>query len=162
VANKIDKTRPRVEGETFSWIYCLTILKMRKFQFVIMIKYIGQMSTEPLRNTIIALLAEHHLLSAPEIVALIHAQGRQVNKTSVYRAIDKLQAEQKVCRHNLLGNELLYELSDDHHDHLVCVACGKIATTDCHVNIPQKVDDFSVLHHHLTLFGMCHECQTTI
>jgi len=111
-------------------------------------------------RTIQDLLAEHHLLTAPQLVEFLDQKGQKVNKTSVYRALDKLLAANLVCKLNLLGNELHYELQTEHHDHLVCLNCGKVIATECQLQF-QAPANFKVDHHHLTVFGWCEECQKT-
>lgn len=111
---------------------------------------------------IIQLLSSNHLLTAPELVEKFHAKGRTVNKTSVYRALEKLEVEGVVCKQNLKDNELVYELRENHHDHLVCMNCGKVIAAECQVTINNPVKDFTIDHHHLTIFGTCSDCQTKL
>jgi len=106
---------------------------------------------------IITLLHTHHLLTAPQLVTKLHEQGRTVNKTSVYRALEKLENQGVICKQNLHDNDLVYELRQNHHDHLVCTTCGKITPTECHVEVNTQ-ENFAVNHHHLTVFGTCQEC----
>src|SRR6185369_631777 len=77
------------------------------------------------------LLAAHHVLSAVTIVQLLQTAGMNVNKTTVYRALDKMLADKEVCRHSLESDTLLYELREHHHDHVVCEVCGNIEQTEC-------------------------------
>jgi len=108
-------------------------------------------------QTILDLLAEHHLATAPELISQLEAKGHTANKTSVYRALDKLLAKNTICKQNLFGNELHYELREHHHDHLVCLKCGKVIATECQVDI-KAPENFKVDHHHLTVFGWCQGC----
>lgn len=112
------------------------------------------------RASILTLLQHHHYLSAPELLEYLHTQGQQVNKTSIYRALEKLQDEHIVCKHNFKGNDLVYELNDPHHDHLICENCGKIAVTECRGETPFMRDGYTVNHHHVTFYGLCPNCQT--
>lgn len=109
-------------------------------------------------SQIIKLLQIDHFLSAPELVEKLHAQGRAVNKTSVYRALDKLLDDGRICKQNLKDNELVYELRQDHHDHLVCTNCGQVIPIECHVGTETIPADFVIDHHHLTIFGICGDC----
>lgn len=109
-------------------------------------------------HQILELLKEQHLLTAPQLLEKIHTSGKNVNKTTVYRALDKLLAEGSICKQNLQDNELVYELRDHHHDHLVCNNCKKILVAECQVHLAPQLQDFQVDHHHLTVFGTCAEC----
>lgn len=108
---------------------------------------------------IITLLAQDHLLTAPQLLEKIHAQGQRANKTTVYRALDKLLEKGELCKHNLLDNDIAYELRVHHHDHLVCEKCGKIRTVNCQLNAPTMIEGHMISHHHVTFFGICAECQ---
>lgn len=112
-----------------------------------------------LAETILELLKEHHFLSPLEIQDLLAEDGQEYNKTSVYRAIDSLVAEDLICKQDFLDKEACYELKENHHDHLLCVGCGMLQSIECLMPDPEKINDFTVDHHHLTIFGYCKDCQ---
>lgn len=114
----------------------------------------------PLRQEILDVLRRDHLVTVPVLVEKLKQKYTQVNKTTVYRALEYMLSEGTVCRHNVSGTELSFELRDHHHDHLVCTNCGQLQTVDCLVHPPKTVDGFHVDHHHLTLYGVCKKCQT--
>ncbi len=110
-------------------------------------------------NWILQTLEKHHVLSAIDIIACIQKEQKNVNKTTVYRAIDKLLEDGKICR-QVFGNDILmYELRHgDHHDHLVCESCGTVEAIPCQTMKKKNIDGFVVNHHHTTLFGTCKNC----
>lgn len=107
---------------------------------------------------ILDVLQENHALTAPEIVDKLQEKGQEFNKTSIYRAIERLQEHGQICRYMFGGTTAMYERRDHHHDHLVCNMCGKVQTVPCSANVPQEINGFRVDHHHLTMFGVCAEC----
>jgi Fe2+ or Zn2+ uptake regulation protein len=107
---------------------------------------------------ILDLLEEYHALTAPEIVEKLEEKGQEFNKTSIYRAIERLQENGHICRYMFGGTTVVYERRDHHHDHLVCNVCSKVETVPCSVDIPQEINGFRVDHHHLTMFGVCAGC----
>ena len=115
-----------------------------------------------LGNTITELLEKHHVLSATAIGEKLSELGHTFNKTSIYRALEKLQSKHAVCQHNFTNNTIVYELADAHHDHLVCTRCGSVAATDCQISDVKLIDSFTVDHHHATWFGTCQNCQKQI
>ena len=117
------------------------------------------MARQLISDIILQLLRESHLLTAPQLVEKLHHQGNPVNKTTVYRALEKLEAQGVVCKHNLVNNDLAYELREHHHDHLICTQCGQVVTAECLLEVLPQVQDFNISHHHLTLYGVCSECQ---
>lgn len=113
----------------------------------------------PLKEAIVTLLEKNHLLSAPQLVDLLHAQGMMVNKTSVYRTLTQFMKDDVVCQQSLGSDEFVYELQKKHHDHIRCKNCGRVEEMPCIVAEPESVKGFTIDHHHLTLYGTCHECE---
>ncbi len=116
------------------------------------------MAERNLKSTLTDLFSARHLLSAPQILDILQALGRKYNKTSVYRALDQLEAEGIICKQFFTQNEAMYELKEHHHAHLVCKKCGKIEQTECDYHEPKELHGFSVDHHRVTLIGFCGNC----
>ncbi len=112
-----------------------------------------------LKPLLIELLATKHLLTVPEMLEALEKSGVTVNKTSVYRALENLVSDNTVHRQSFGENDIRYELQNHHHDHLVCVQCGKILNAACLVKLPRQVNDFKVAYHTLTVYGWCQQCQ---
>lgn len=111
------------------------------------------------KDHVLQLLHEFHALSAQDCIRELRRQGHSYNKTSVYRALDTLLEAGKICRLALDKDQFLYELRENHHAHLVCTKCGMVGATDCEVEQPKEIQDFSIDHHHLTFFGTCEACR---
>ncbi len=114
----------------------------------------------PLTKQIANLLTNHHLMTAPQLLETLTKQGEQYNKTSLYRALDKLVAEEQICKLNFGKNQIWYELRSAHHDHLVCTKCGQVEAVECQSRSIDQLKGYLIEHHHLTLFGLCPRCQT--
>ena len=113
----------------------------------------------PVREKIVQLLERKHLLSAAEILHTLEKESSTVNKTTVYRALEFLLSSGKVCQHQFDAKEAVFELRDDHHDHLICTHCLKTERAECNIHLPEKLSGYTVQHHHLTVYGICSECQ---
>src|SRR5689334_10772720 len=111
-----------------------------------------------LKKVILELLKEHHLLSATQLIEKLHQKDMNVNKTSVYRNLESFLEDNLICRQTF-QDEFLYELQDQHHDHLYCNSCKKVSEIPCQIEVPTKIAGYSVEHHHLTLYGICPVCQ---
>jgi Fur family ferric uptake transcriptional regulator len=109
-------------------------------------------------HRILEVLTEKHALSAPDLLMVLEKSGTQVNKTSIYRALEKLTLDGIICKQTLNGETLVYELRDHHHDHLVCEKCGLVQKIPCLTKAPKAIDGFEVHHHHTTIFGLCSNC----
>lgn len=107
---------------------------------------------------ILNLLQKNHLLSAVEIYTLLQKNGIKMNKTTVYRALEKLLKEGEICRHSLGENTILYEIRTHHHAHAVCEKCGKVQSIDTDPKTTALIENFTVTHEHKTVFGVCSSC----
>lgn len=116
------------------------------------------MSERNLKEVIVALLRENHLLSAGAIREKLLTQGKHFNKTSVYRSLEQLEIENIICRHHFEADEAVFELADHEHVHLVCRYCGKISTAPEQAPVINNSPDFTVEHQHITLLGKCKDC----
>lgn len=112
-----------------------------------------------LKNALQLLLSQHKHLGVSEMLEHLSQKGHDFNKTSVYRALEKMLDEELVCRLQLAGDEATYELRKHHHAHVVCTNCSQTSTTACTYQHPEKVGSFVISHHHTTLFGLCKDCQ---
>lgn len=114
--------------------------------------------TPVLPKKITSLLSKSHLLSVSQMLEKFEMTGDSFNKTSVYRALEKLMSQGKVCKQSFGESEAVYELRQDHHDHAVCTTCQKVTPIDCHDH-DFKVPGFEVDHHHTTVYGVCDSCK---
>ncbi len=87
----------------------------------------------------------------------------KVNKTTVYRQIDKLLQENKIIEVELGDGKKRYELKDlKHHHHLVCKKCGNIDDIEIDEKMIlgslSKKTSFKIESHSLEFFGTCVNC----
>lgn len=118
--------------------------------------------SESLRQQLLSLLEKQHLLSVAEMLDWLKKTGKSYNKTSVYRALEQLLSENILCRHYFDEAEALYELREHHHAHLFCRHCGKVFAAESSYYPPKEVKGFRVDHYHLTLIGLCPNCQKAL
>lgn len=102
-------------------------------------------------------------ISAKIIVESCQKKIPSMNKTTVYRELEKLVASGTVTS-MLSGNrELVYELSKadaDHHHHFHCTKCEKLVCLDvCTMNVDKMLPKgFVATSHDLTIHGLCTKC----
>jgi Fur family ferric uptake transcriptional regulator len=69
-----------------------------------------------------------------------------------------------LARSQFDGGKAIFELNDgDHHDHLICTHCGKVAEfTDVEIEKRQhqvaKTNGFLLESHAMVLYGVCAAC----
>lgn len=87
-----------------------------------------------------------------------------VHTATVYRALQDLVQLGEVRPVALGGRATRYELTTEHHHHIVCTSCGEIE--DVHAEpkglegkvLSQSKKFKSVSSHSLEFFGVCKEC----
>lgn len=111
--------------------------------------------------------AQNHHMSAEEIYKALAEQGEDVGLATVYRVLTQFEQAGIVERHSFENNLSVFEIAQsEHHDHIVCEACGKIVEFH-NDEIEQQQKDVAQKHgfklsgHSLVLYGVCSDknCQ---
>lgn len=108
---------------------------------------------------------EVHHVSAEDVYKLLLRNGEEIGLATVYRVLTQFEQAGLVVRHNFEGGHSVFELSTEtHHDHIVCVRCGRVEEfADEEIERrQQEVADrlgFELTDHHLNLYGLCSTCR---
>lgn len=129
------------------------------------LKEVGLKITMP-RLKVLQILeqSKDHHLSAEDIYKALIDSGEDVGLATVYRVLTQFESAGLVSRHNFEGGYSVFELSQgEHHDHLVCVKCGKVEEfVDEIIEQRQKIiaenARFQMTDHALNIYGICPEC----
>jgi len=103
--------------------------------------------------------------SAEEIYRSLLDDGEEIGLATVYRVLTQFEAAGLVERHHFESGQAVFELSEKgHHDHIVCVSCGKVEEfyDELIENRQKEVaadKGYEVTDHSLTLYGKCPDCQ---
>lgn len=102
---------------------------------------------------------------AISVVDLIERLNSQMNKTTIYRILERL--EEDAVLHSFLGHEGVkwyakcHDCSThDHHDvhpHFQCIDCGKVDCVEVDVSIP-KIPNREVMVSSVLIQGRCETC----
>jgi Fur family ferric uptake transcriptional regulator len=66
-------------------------------------------------------------LSAEDVYRALSAEGMDVGLATVYRVLTQFEQAGLIERHHFEGGRAVYELNQGgHHDHLVCLQCGRV------------------------------------
>ncbi len=104
---------------------------------------------------------------AEEIYLAIRQSGLNVSRATVYRTIDVL-VKNKMARKLELGDgraRYEHKVNATHHDHLICIQCGKIEEFMDEI-IESRQDDivrkfgYKLVRHIHQLFIICSECES--
>lgn len=108
--------------------------------------------------------SEARHLSAEDIYKTLLETGDDIGLATVYRVLTQFESAGIVIRHHFEGGTSVFELDDgEHHDHLVCIKCGKVqefvdpTIEERQIAIAQKMN-FQMTDHTLYIFGVCEGC----
>lgn len=103
--------------------------------------------------------------NALSVVDLVKQLANKMNKTTVYRILERLESDGHL--HSFIGRDGLKwyakcnECSSVHHNdvhpHFQCSDCGKSECIDLDVSIP-KISNRKIDNIELLLVGQCEEC----
>lgn len=100
-------------------------------------------------------------LSAEAIYRKLLEAGEEIGLATVYRALTQFETAGLVTRHHFEGGQAVFELERGlHHDHIVCVHCGRVEEFFDKViekrqhAIAEKLG-FTLRDHSMTLYGEC-------
>lgn len=109
--------------------------------------------------------SDHGHLDADEITHRLQNQGKKVGRATVYRTLILLVEAGLVKRIRLGSSQQYFEHIHlgEHHDHLVCLSCGKVIEfysdqIEKYQEIICHKEKFTPHRHTMVIFGVCSEC----
>lgn len=109
--------------------------------------------------------SETRHLSAEDVYKHLLEEGEEVGLATVYRVLTQFETAGLVSRHHFDEGHSVFELNQgSHHDHIVCVKCGKVEEF-MDETIEQRQKDiaakagFQITDHCLYIYGVCGACQ---
>lgn len=102
-------------------------------------------------------------VSAEELYKMMIEQDEEIGLATIYRVLNQFDDAGIVTRHHFEGGKSVFELSDKHHhDHLVCLKCGRVIEFEDEVieerqlKVSEKYN-IKLTHHSLYLYGECND-----
>jgi len=92
------------------------------------LKTIGLKATLP-RLRILELFEKSQVrhLSAEEVYKILSREGTETGLATVYRVLTQFEQAGLLIRHHFETGKAVFELNrGGHHDHLVCIQCGRV------------------------------------
>ena len=103
--------------------------------------------------------------SAEDVYKVLLDMGEDIGLTTVYRVLTQFEAAGLVKRHHFEGGHSVFELNQgDHHDHILCVKCGRVDEFVDEI-IEQHQKDiatrlgYELTDHCLYMYGICSQCK---
>lgn len=111
------------------------------------------------------LSTEKHI-SCDELYQMVRSQNPEIGYATVYRTLKLIQGA-GLAREVDFGDKVLrleHEYGHSHHDHLICLKCGKFF--EVYDSAIERLQErlalkykFSPIKHKMDIFGYCKECQ---
>ena len=105
--------------------------------------------------------SEKRHMSAEDIYKALLDLGKEIGLATIYRVLTQFEAAGLVIRHHFESGQAVFELErGSHHDHLICVKCGKIIEfVDESIETKQEQiaeeNGFKISDHSLIIYGVC-------
>jgi Fur family ferric uptake transcriptional regulator len=103
--------------------------------------------------------------SAEDVYKILLDTGEDIGLATVYRVLTQFESAGLVKRHHFEGGHSVFELNQgDHHDHILCVKCGRVDEFVDEI-IEQHQKDiaarlgYELTDHCLYMYGICSKCK---
>lgn len=103
---------------------------------------------------------ERHV-SAEDVYKMLLAAGEDIGLATVYRVLTQFEAAGLVEKHHFEDGYSVFELNKGkHHDHIICVTCGRVAefvdeTIEKRQRMIAEELGFQISEHELVIYGKC-------
>ena len=106
----------------------------------------------------------YHTWTLEDIRNGLNAKGVSADFSSVFRAMERLESGRLVSKIDVEDGKSRFELSADHHDHLLCEQCGQLVPAPCGLMDATLADlesetGFTITGHSLIIKGICKDCR---
>ncbi len=101
---------------------------------------------------------------AEQIAASLSREGHKIGIATIYRGLQALEQAALITAIQIDGRKHYERADKQHHDHLICTACGTIAEfyspeiESLQLQVAEA-HQFSIADHQLTLYGLCRDCR---
>ncbi len=100
-------------------------------------------------------------LSAEDLYKILLEANQDIGLATVYRVLTQFEAAGLVTRHHFEDGMAVFELNQGpHHDHIVCVDCGRVeefldsGIEERQTSVAKRMG-FEIRDHSLILYGHC-------
>lgn len=108
---------------------------------------------------------ENRHMSAEELYKALLDAGEEIGLATVYRVLTQFESAGLVARHHFESGQSVFELDEgEHHDHILCVKCGRVdeflddVIEERQIHIAES-RGYRMTDHSLYIYGICPECQ---
>ncbi|HSJ48457.1 MAG TPA: ferric iron uptake transcriptional regulator [Gammaproteobacteria bacterium] len=109
--------------------------------------------------------SETRHVSAEDVYKALLESGEEIGLATVYRVLTQFETAGLVARHHFEGGHSMFELNEgDHHDHILCVKCGRVdefmdETIEKRQRQIAQDAGYEITDHSLYIYGICPDCR---
>ncbi|MBI5257118.1 MAG: ferric iron uptake transcriptional regulator [Burkholderiales bacterium] len=106
--------------------------------------------------------AQRHM-TAEDVFKVLLAEGADIGLATVYRVLMQFEQAGLLTRNHFESGKSVFELNEgQHHDHLVCMTCGRVEEFfDAEIEQRQRAvalaRGFDLQEHSLALYAVCNK-----
>lgn len=106
---------------------------------------------------------KHQHISAEDVYKILIEMEEEIGLATVYRVLNQFDSAGLLNRHHFEGGKSVFEISHKkHHDHLVCLKCGKVVefedeTIEHRQEEVATANNMRLINHSLYLYGECND-----
>lgn len=106
-------------------------------------------------------------LSAEDVFRRLIEENSDIGLATVYRVLGQLEQAGILVKNTFDSGKSVYEIDEGmHHDHLVCVSCGRVdefhdPAIERRQEAVAAAKGYELQEHSLSLYGLCPDCRTT-
>ena len=139
-------------------------MKDKEAAFTQYLRRSGRKLTGERRRIADAALSFHGHFDIEDLFERLKRKGSRISRATIYRTIPLLVRSGMIKEAMRCQGRVLYEPRHGHHDHLVCVKCGRVI--EFRDDRIERLQDsvcrrygFTPLEHRLGIRGYCRNCQ---
>jgi Fur family transcriptional regulator, ferric uptake regulator len=109
--------------------------------------------------------AQQRHMTAEDVFKALLTDGTDIGLATVYRALMQFEQAGILSRSHFESGKSVFELNEgQHHDHLVCLTCGRVEEFfDPEIEVRQravaKAKGFELQDHALSLYAVCNKAE---
>lgn len=104
-------------------------------------------------------------MTAEDVYKALLESNEDIGLATVYRVLTQFETAGLVARHHFEGGQSVFELDQGgHHDHILCVSCGRVdefvddVIEERQRAIAEKAG-YEITDHSLYIYGICPACR---
>ena len=100
-------------------------------------------------------------MTAEDVYRVLLEERTDIGLATVYRVLTQFEQAGILSRNHFEQGKAMYELNEgQHHDHLVCLDCGRVeefydAEIEARQHVVAKTKGFAIADHALSLYAHC-------